>query len=122
MCGLSTATLEIFGHFTARLARPATRAPLTSHFSIISALASAVGRPRLALRSSPAIPVALEGEVDEAVDERDVVEARRLPHARVAAGRGEAGGGVDLVQGQGALGLGGRVHARPAGAVHGPLG
>src|SRR2546426_5854048 len=73
MCDLLTATLEIFGHFTACLARPATRAPLTSHFSIISALASrpsclrqlggrsartaisvisplasAVGRPRLA--------------------------------------------------------------------------
>src|SRR5437660_4325372 len=142
MCDLLTATLEIFGHFTARLGRR-TASPRTAisvisalasrpsclrqlggrsartAISVISPLASAVGRPRLALRSSPAIPVALEGEVDEAVDERDVVEARRLPHARVAAGRGEAGDGVDLVQEQTAVVLEEEVDARHAGAVDG---
>src|SRR2546425_3736077 len=117
MCDLLTATLEIFGHFTACLARPATRAPLTSHFSIISALASrpsclrqlggrsartaisvisplasAVGRPLLALRSSPAIPVALEGEVDEADCERFARRARHPPHAPVPPGAGGPGG------------------------------
>src|SRR2546429_9940937 len=113
MCDLLTATLEIFGHFTARLGRR-TASPRTAisvisalasrpsclrqlggrsartAISVISPLASAVGRPQLALRSSPAIPVALEGEVDEAVSQRGRVEGPPPPPAPAGAGPGRA--------------------------------
>src|SRR5215212_3822282 len=39
----------------------------------------------------------LEGELDEAVDQRRVVDAGRLPHLRVAARAREPGDRVDLV-------------------------
>src|SRR3989475_13194557 len=114
MCDLLTATLEIFGHFTARLGRR-TASPRTAisvisalasrpsclrqlggrsartAISVISPLASAVGRPRLALRSSPAIQMALEGEVDEAVDGGDEI------------GRGAGRGRVEVSVGAGSL-------------------
>src|SRR5205823_14860144 len=46
----------------------------------------------------PRIPVAFEGERDQALDQLAVGETRGLPEARIGAGRGEAGDRVDLVQ------------------------
>src|SRR5436309_12866384 len=62
MCDLLTATLEISGHFTARLGRrtASTRTTISGHFTArlgrrtasarTATLVSAVGRPRLARR------------------------------------------------------------------------
>src|SRR2546429_3859785 len=46
----------------------------------------------------PRVPVAFEGERDQALDQLAVGETRGLPEPRVCAGRGEAGDRVDLVE------------------------
>src|SRR5690348_8247581 len=64
---------------------------------------------------------ALEGELEEALDERVVVEAGGLPQPRVRARRGEARDGVDLVH-ERPIAVEEEVDARHARAVHGAEG
>src|SRR6266508_2926155 len=69
------------------------------------------GRP-----GSPLVVMTLDGELDQAVDQRGVAEPGGRPHLRVAARRGEAGDRVDLVD-QHAIALEKKVDARHARTV-----
>src|SRR5688572_8037321 len=65
--------------------------------------------------------VALQGQLEEALDEVGIGQAGGLPHPRVPAGRGEAGNGVDLVHEDRAA-LEEEVYPGHAGAVDGAEG
>src|SRR2546429_6807723 len=64
--------------------------------------------------------LALERELDQAVEQLAVAEPGGLPHPRVAARRGEAGDRVDLIA-EDPIALEKEVHPRHADAVDGPV-
>src|SRR5262245_17240126 len=118
------------GGFAGRLPLGSTPVPACVSPSVITPLGPAA-EPAGTARDGPTagrtprlpdfLAVAFQREVDEAVDERDVVEARGLPHPRVSARRREAGDRVDLVDEE-PLTLEEEVDARHAAAVDRPEG
>src|SRR5215510_1935726 len=90
---------------------------MTTSTSITSGGRPCGARPR----SAPAVAGALESELEQALDERVVVQPGGLPEPGVGAGRGEPGNGVDLVD-EGAVALEEEIDPGHPGAVDGPEG
>src|SRR4029450_8333216 len=93
---------------TARRASTPSRLPIQAWLTPRRRSPAATARPGLvwppvpppAMRTvtlSGLLAVALQGQLDEALDEVGIRQPRRLPHPREAAGRREPGNGIDLV-------------------------
>src|SRR5207253_5166260 len=115
----------------ARRASTPVREPIQAHPIERSRRRAATARPGLVW---PPVPppamttstttrlfvLALERELDQAVEQLAVAEPGGLPHPRVAARRGEAGDRVDLSD-EDPIALEKEVHPRHAGAVDGAV-
>src|SRR5205823_772934 len=102
----------------ARRASSPVRLPIHAQGRPRSRSAAAPPRGRRSI-VVPGIPMTLECQADQALDELAVGEAGGLPEPCVGAGRREAGDGVDLVQDD-AIALEEEVDARHARGVDGP--
>src|SRR3989442_14058391 len=108
-------------------ARPRVGEPIQAHPIARSRRRAATARPGLVWPPVPPpamttstttrlFALALERELDQAVEQLAVAEPGSLPHPRVPARRGEPWDRVDLV-GRRPIALEKEVHARHAGAV-----
>src|SRR5437867_10615093 len=116
----------------ARRASTPVREPIQAHAIERSRRTAATARPGLvwppvpppAITTSTStilFALAIERELDQALEQLAVAEPGGLPHPRVPARRGEPGDRVDLVH-ENAVAVQEEVHARHAGAVDGTVG